>query len=194
MSSSSTNNVRRPRRAVRPCDLCRLRKSRCVIPTGSSCCTLCRTRQTPCTFDRKPPSRPSQNRGSRSPGGNDQSQGYNSLPASHVAYRALAPNTGITTEQISSAPEPAEYSALVSGPSGLLGNAQELLEGTRVPDPASSEPSDTSLGLCRSRFAELYGLTSDMEPILMVGPSNHLIHEDNAVTLLTSAISASSPV
>jgi hypothetical protein len=46
--------------------------------------------------------------------------------------------------------------------------------GSRMPDAASVpldvqfDETDASLGLAPSNFSELYGLTSDMEPILMV--------------------------
>lgn len=48
---------------------------------------------------------------------------------------------------------------------------QHMYVGHDEGNPASQSPawSEDALGLNRSKFAELYGLGSDMEPILMVG-------------------------
>lgn len=179
----SLTRTARPRRAVRPCDLCRIRKSRCVIPPGLSRCTLCQSRQTACTFDQKPPPRPPRLQSGRSRDLQQQLNKTTALP--RQVYRNLAPSTGIrqdvsnqprvsnaktTVDQSPASSSTSSYqSPLVPGDLAeehdveaqsplLLGNVSRRDE----------EDDGDSLGLSRSTFAELYGLTSDMEPILMV--------------------------
>lgn len=50
-SNPDTSSISRP---DRPCDICRKRKSRCVIKLGSSTCILCEFHKQSCTFEEQP--------------------------------------------------------------------------------------------------------------------------------------------
>ena len=41
-------------RKDRPCDACRRRKSRCIIPEGTDICLMCQSRAEECTFVQSP--------------------------------------------------------------------------------------------------------------------------------------------
>lgn len=50
-SSAETSSVTKP---DRPCDVCRRRKSKCVVKPGSTTCILCEFHNQVCTFDEQP--------------------------------------------------------------------------------------------------------------------------------------------
>lgn len=147
------NGVRkRPRRTLRPCDACRQRKTRCI--TGKQDrgkCAYCELRSSACTFEGNPPERPApeRERSQRAP----PSQSKKGSPVTD----------GPSLEQ-----------AQIDYPSTTISHDPTTGDGTRQPNAASSspisdfDPDASTLGLAQSRFAELYGLGSDMEPILMV--------------------------
>ncbi|KAE8385234.1 fungal-specific transcription factor domain-containing protein [Aspergillus alliaceus] len=189
--TAATNNSLRPRlaktvrrrRSVRPCDLCRVRKSRCVMLPGSPCCTVCQSRQTACTFNQKPPPRPSRTQ-ARMQHDVQQQSSENDTRSGQV-YRSLAPSTRVSqqvlvqhrvgmdrtavTQPPASSSPPGHPSSLV--PENLIGDCYLVVQNPQSMLPTntsqSNEDNDGSLGLSKSKFAELYGLTSDMEPILM---------------------------
>lgn len=170
----------RQRRAIRPCDLCRLRKSRCVSQLGYSSCTACRSRGTVCTYHEKPPPRPSRSQANRIR--NDRTHSRAQSAYSSPAHRLLVPNVGVnrdgsTTHEALTSPH--HLPTFPSSDRRILAR-RSLADacGLGLQDPRDDVPvkasrrgkqkEDTSLGHAPSRFAELYGLTSDMEPILMV--------------------------
>jgi hypothetical protein len=186
VSSSDLAQVRRPRRAVRPCDLCRLRKSRCVLLPGSRTCTVCQSRQTACTFDQKPPPRPVRSRRRQnhdlppSPGMDMVSgQVHWNLAPNIISAQppgAHSPRSGVQQPSVlSGASETRSPPLSVRSRQSIDAQGSELRNvlGFQVPIGflQNGADNDGSLGMAKSRFAELYGLTSDMEPILMVSES-----------------------
>lgn len=167
-SDYEINRRKRPRRKDRPCDACRKRKSRCVIKSGEDSCVHCQLRHSPCTFQHEPPERaslPGTTAGA-SPGAAGQ---VATLPSTHLAAEPSSTERGRTK----SPPYPGSNSAgmLDSATSGRT--AAEASHGLPVKAycaaPGAAFGNDGfSLGGSRSRFAELYGLGSDMEPVLMV--------------------------
>ncbi|KAE8150771.1 fungal-specific transcription factor domain-containing protein [Aspergillus avenaceus] len=181
--ASLTRGIRH-RRAIRPCDPCRVRKSRCVIPPGSQFCMNCQSRRTACTFDQKPPPRP--HRSQLTKNHDTQPQIQESGSHSKQTYRCLAPHSGITqgtfipptfSEDSTAVNQTICPSSSAIGPGSLgtgdssvnpeaqMHNGQSSLYAGSFQQ--NSQDHDIPLGLSKSRFAELYGLGSDMEPILM---------------------------
>lgn len=166
----------KPRRAVRPCDSCRRRKARCVMPTDARSCTVCCSRNLPCTFEEKPPLRTSRSRQLNSPQeGQPTTSALNTLlPAPPVDSQAMGMEAPLSL--------PFSESPVRRSESLSATRTDHLAEQPADNDPGQYQASQTplgrvpgpydginnSLGLARSKFAELYGLTSDMEPILMV--------------------------
>lgn len=179
----------RPRRAIRPCDACRRRKTRCVVPPGAQRCTVCHSRRADCTFDQKPPSRPSR---SKLSGSNDpNTEPEPTLGAnSGRTVRYIAPNTPFPDYHRGSDAIETAISLPGTSPSTHRRDSPMSTDGEQAASafrrnvssdhPEVSETSgshnvsqatgdgDDSLGMAKTRFAELYGLTSDMEAILMV--------------------------
>ena len=148
---------KRQRRSARPCDACRRRKTRCVTKDAEESCIYCQLRQTSCTFNQDPPERlqtatmlaapapaPATSRGrSYSP--------HSSRKSTDDLALGSVPNRPVSL--IRSSQSPSETRTLPPVP---LDTDQRL-------EPATAP----TLGLAPERFAELYGLGSDMEPILM---------------------------
>lgn len=184
-SRPSPTERSRPRRAIRPCDACRRRKTRCVVPPGAQRCTVCHSRRADCTFDQKPPSRPSRSKASGSNVPHMESTSGTNLGRT---VRYIAPNPPFTDHrQGSNAVETDLANTSPSTPNGQ--DSPMSMDGEQPmgvfrrndhdQDQASASPGsyvarqapdngDDSLGMSKTRFAELYGLTSDMEAILMV--------------------------
>ncbi|KAF5025094.1 hypothetical protein F66182_2795 [Fusarium sp. NRRL 66182] len=190
------NNARkRQRRSLRPCDACRKRKTRCVTKDGDGDCVHCQLRATPCTFQHDPPERQVATASGSSIQGSSSVQddvGPDELPgqlqtqlSNHlVQSQGQAQGQGQSQSQTSarsmsqqsrkesrddvqsihSVPSvqaflsPAETRA--SADSGI----PLVPPSAMVPEPG---PLDRTMGCSSARFAELYGLGSDMEPILM---------------------------
>jgi hypothetical protein len=128
----------RQRRAMRPCDACRQRKSRCVTTGSGSKCSMCEMRPLPCTFTAKPPRR--ENTARRLKARNDDG-----------TITSLVPEAVLHPELSTQSPESSSRSVVSQVlPLNIL------------------SPNHRCLGKDKERFAELYGLTSDMEPLLMV--------------------------
>ena len=135
----------------RPCDACRRRKTRCIVETGQQKCNLCTYRQNPCTFDEEPPQRPTH------------------APPLNAHHESLAARAS---------PSPQEVLNLVrfQDQNGSPAATLSSVNAQNDPDESSHPSASTlqrdqwtrSLGLNSTKFAELYGLGSDMEPILMV--------------------------
>ncbi|KAF5580842.1 hypothetical protein FPANT_9139 [Fusarium pseudoanthophilum] len=170
------NNARkRQRRSLRPCDACRKRKTRCVTKDGDDNCVHCQLRATPCTFQHDPPERQVAS-GSGSSGAIISGPNSNTTislqqlpPQDDVAHEDQSQTSARSMSQsrkasrddvqsVHSVPSvqaflsPAETRASVAPPSVM------------VPELG---PLDRTMGCSSTRFAELYGLGSDMEPILM---------------------------
>ena len=143
-SDYQSNAKKRPRRSIRPCDACRKRKTRCVPKDGGEKCVHCELRGSSCTFQADPPERaapypaPERDRTTPQPGQNEAQLHGGELRSPE---QTRAPGT--------------------SGDAGrhTAGSTSGLSEF--IPDALT-------LSLSQTRFAELYGLGSDMEPILMV--------------------------
>lgn len=146
---------KRPKRSLRPCDACRKRKTRCIAgKERDGKCVHCELRGSACTFQQKPPDRLPQS--DTTPTRNGQS-----APLVQLVERASAQGD-MSPEQ------PRRTTGDCQGPARTGSDVQPEHES---PASAVSDftPDASTLGLAHSRFAELYGLGSDMEPILMVG-------------------------
>lgn len=140
---------KRRRRKERPCDPCRKRKTRCVAQGTADKCVHCQLRGSTCTYQELPPERPSVILPSADAAVDDTSGASRASPASSGMPPAAVPRCYPL-----STPSPSQTTA---------GRPRPATEST---EQCGSEPM--ALGLSLSRFAELYGLGSDMEPILMV--------------------------
>jgi len=163
-ASTASARPRKPRRAARPCDACRTRKTRCIPQPGSTLCVVCYARATDCTYVRTPPRRRLPSIVSVS--GHPQADGHEShLPNPDVTE----PDVVVRSAQQVSPRAPS--SAVETGPPQHVQPAVPLVWNA---------PYDHTLGLAPNRFSELYGLTSDMEPILMArvkSPMSLMIRE-----------------
>lgn len=174
--STQADSSRKSRRAPRPCDSCRNRKSRCIINTNTGVCTSCETRRNDCTFTKGPPRRPKVRSES-------QRMQVATPPSSDIAgLRPIAPgyqsNLGRTvwTPTCSSNSNDVAPTVFIdarqSSQPRTLPTFESRMPGaappTTVPPDIDCHETNASLGLAPSNFSELYGLTSDMEPILMV--------------------------
>ncbi|KAF4344374.1 hypothetical protein FBEOM_1768 [Fusarium beomiforme] len=164
------NNARkRQRRSLRPCDACRKRKTRCVTKDGDGDCVHCQLRATPCTFQHDPPERQV---ASSSAGGSSGIPGPTVQPPddacredqSQTSARSMSQSRKASRDDVQSVHSgqaflsPAETRA--SADSGM----PLVPPSVMVPELG---PLDRTMGCSSTRFAELYGLGSDMEPILM---------------------------
>jgi hypothetical protein len=155
-----------PRRVTRPCDACRVRKTRCIPEEGAtSTCISCNERGVECTYERDPPGRQRPTVISQDPNGTTPNHPrhlpadaqatiprFSPLSVANDAFQATTSEFSSHLRNPGSAPSPASIRTSVHVPG---------LEETNHVEPQS-------LGQSSHRFAELYGITSDMEPILMV--------------------------
>jgi hypothetical protein len=132
-------------RSSRPCDLCRRRKTRCIIENGEANCSVCRQRRSECTFKEEAPRRYASGVAEQLP----STPSIQASPSPHDVLNSqqFSPNSGLTVANCNSL-----------GP-GL----RDVFEQAHGDDPSQSA---AWRGI--NKFAELYGLGSDMEPILMV--------------------------
>lgn len=173
---------KRPRRRDRPCDACRKRKTRCVTKNGEDSCVHCQLRRSTCTFQHDAPERastsdpptgvpaiPSSGPSTTPPGApTARPRNASSVDRGQAAYlhvqQVEGASVGSAAAPATSVPGPAAASHGVSDAtsSSALGSKSSMHDGF-------------SLGMSHSRFAELYGLGSDMEPVLMVGSPSQLV-------------------
>ncbi|KAK7397695.1 hypothetical protein QQX98_012936 [Neonectria punicea] len=187
------NNARkRQRRSPRPCDACRKRKTRCVTKDGDNDCVHCQLRATACTFQHDPPERQATT-GARSNGvyGGDEREGGpgvggpGGIGIGHDHYRqgpswSRSRSLGRGRKELRDEVRTlGSLASLSSETQSFLSPAETRASGDSagrhhhappsviVPELVEPGPLDRTLGCSLSRFAELYGLGSDMEPILM---------------------------
>ncbi|KAF9631551.1 hypothetical protein BFW01_g2413 [Lasiodiplodia theobromae] len=187
-SSAESRKRRRGQRSNRPCDPCRRRKTRCIVESGSSGeCTVCLYRQTKCTYEESPPERPLPRR----PSSTAASTSTVDIPARHppsseVAH--LSPGSGDIPRSAPTLPQlpsvrtneelPSDVLSSGEASAAALEAARERQRNGETISDADRAKGEMSLGLHPTRFAELYGLGSDMEPILMRHrPYDALHHE-----------------
>ncbi|KAH9996751.1 fungal-specific transcription factor domain-containing protein [Xylariaceae sp. FL0662B] len=153
---------KRPRRSGRPCDACRKAKTRCVNSKGNdpyaTHCVHCDLRGSSCTFRMGPPARSA-----------------NQASKSEARRKNIASDNMSTTQNVLSTDDndhdrPSTDSDSRDGiaPSPPSTIVQPLQKAASVLDetlPVNLE--FPYLSFRTKRFAELYGLGSDMEPILM---------------------------
>lgn len=161
---------------LRPCDTCRLRKTRCVKEAGQDRCVLCTFHRQPCTFLRGPV--PRQRRTARESAGNLQQ-----LPQSHGAEL----DQGLGDSRTS--PRSNRLDGQSQSPSSVRHEdpSSDLLStiitigspGSEVPRPAIL--NDT-LGLDLGTHAEFVGPSDYREPVLLDlhRPGNRLFLEQNS--------------
>lgn len=163
---------RQPRRSLRPCDACRKRKTRCLEKDQpGDKCVHCELRGTTCSFRQGPPRRTRQ-------------QNQRRINESRAEDHADTLPRGAPTPS----PAPGDVRATPPALTDLTSSPHvqpaatptiQVIPGNerqKASHPHSSllrEASDPpTLGMAPHRFAELYGLGSDMEPILMVRNPN----------------------
>ena len=138
-SYESGNRKRRPRRGGRPCDACRKRKTRCMVTDQDEKCVYCQLKDSTCTFAGQAPTRA----GSlRMAGFHTRTEAETDIPDSITQVVAAGATLPPGSPMVDSSPQLAR--------------------------PKRTASALASLGLSEGRFAELYGLGSDMEPVLMV--------------------------
>ncbi|KAL1632846.1 hypothetical protein SLS56_003336 [Neofusicoccum ribis] len=177
-SSAESRKRRRGQRSNRPCDPCRRRKTRCIVESGSSSgeCTVCLYRQTKCTYEESPPERPLPRRPSSTATSTSTVDASTRHPPSgELAH--LSPGSGEIPRSAPSLPTLTSVRTNEELPSDVLSSGEAsaaALEAARerqrngdLVSDAERAKGEKSLGLDPTRFAELYGLGSDMEPILM---------------------------
>lgn len=190
------NNARkRQRRSLRPCDACRKRKTRCVTKDGDGDCVHCQLRSTPCTFHHDPPDRQTTGNsttsaGSVGYGGADdlgaELQQTQSLPSCQTQSRSLSQSRKMSRDEAQSVQSIHSIPVFLS-PAETRASADS---GHPIPPPSAIVPElvepgplDRTMGCSSTHFAELYGLGSDMEPILMRHrPYDSRTHEFNLET------------
>ncbi|KAI5803183.1 fungal-specific transcription factor domain-containing protein [Geopyxis carbonaria] len=179
-------------RPPRPCDACRRRKLRCVLNPENPAdkhCVLCTFHQIECTYIERPPVRAGTKRKLVGAGPSEGEKAArmdpqvatvetqmqqmqqvfprHQLTPQSPEFMRLAGGEGVNSAYGgSSAPEDNIPRSIPPLPPGEMeGNSARGLSISSIHSIDKEE--DTSLGLNPRRFAELYGLTSDMEPILM---------------------------
>lgn len=153
-------------------DACRLRKSGCMMRDGSSLCTMCELRESTCTFlvqsnrDSKSARRHDAGGGV---GGHRGSSSSNSNGDSAHPAAAAGPISSVASS-VGPVPEANSYLADALSPEPVVASDSHLraTSSFSVPSPGSAFVLAGSLGSEKSRFAELYGLTSNSEPIFIV--------------------------
>ncbi|KAI5468059.1 fungal-specific transcription factor domain-containing protein [Mariannaea sp. PMI_226] len=190
-----TNARKRQRRSLRPCDACRKRKTRCVIKDGDGDCVHCQLRITACTFQHDPPERQAAN-STTSGGPMAPSMAQPNAPTVPTAPQPILllpppqpqPPEAVTIvlgkkrsrkesrddarTLISDTPSiQSSYLSTsetrASGDSGYHPQHSSVVMPELVSGLAGPNPLHGTLGCMTTRFSELYGLGSDMEPILM---------------------------
>lgn len=179
--SAESRKRRRGQRSNRPCDPCRRRKTRCITENGSAQCSVCLYRDTTCTYEESPPERPLPRRPSSATTTTSPidastrhqptaeiahiSPGCDNLPRSVPTLQHLS--SVRTNEEL-----PSDVLSSGEASAAALEAARERQRNGEPVTDAERARGEQSLGLDLTRFAELYGLGSDMEPILMVRFSN----------------------
>lgn len=164
---------KKPRRGGRPCDRCRQRKTRCIVKERDEhgnviACLHCSLGGSTCTFREGPAGRrhsqtdeSAQSQVDGDPSRRTPSQPREQTDNNAVVFHATPRATHLGTQRIGTP---------------LSRSQSQQDAGVEVPAPFLSTLTPEShnlsefpeLGLAPGRFAELYGLGSDMEPILMV--------------------------
>jgi len=150
---------KRQRRSGRPCDACRRKKTRCVVKDAADVCVLCEMRSITCTFEADPPV--------RAGGGTALHQSQNSPQTPASSRNVTTGEQPLIDSAAGRQPSQGAIQSPVHGPTSDL--QPEPTYNTSVQSsPLVMSETPQVLGLAHSRFSELYGLGSDMEPVLMV--------------------------
>jgi hypothetical protein len=142
-NTGEASSRKREKRSSNPCDACRQRKSRCLTKDDSVICTMCELRNSACTFQKSLANRRHNRPATRARSDVDDSHHLNDSMGRPTLF-----------------------------PESEAGWPTALNEGSNTHgdegDMSSNSDWDRTLGTETNRFAELYGLTSDAEPLLMV--------------------------
>jgi len=165
MDRTRRRKARPPRRLTRPCDACRVRKTRCIPEEeGAGTCISCNERGVECTFERDPPDRQRHTGTSQDRNGTTPNRQRNLPTDAQPPIPGFSPSVANDALQATTSEFPSHLRnpRSVQSPASIRTSVHvQGLEETNHAEPQS-------LGQSSHRFAELYGLTSDMEPILMV--------------------------
>jgi hypothetical protein len=142
-NTGEASSRKREKRSSNPCDACRQRKSRCLTKDNSVICTMCELRNSACTFQNSLADRRHTRPATRAQSDVDDAHHLNN----NMGRPTFVPES-----------EAGWQTAL---------NERNNTHGDEG-DMSSTSVWDRTLGAETNRFAELYGLTSDAEPLLMV--------------------------
>ncbi|PTD13004.1 Transcriptional activator protein DAL81 [Fusarium culmorum] len=158
------NSRKRQRRSLRPCDACRKRKTRCVTKDGDGDCVHCQLRATPSRPPERQVASTSGNSSSTTTAPGIQEEiGPDEMPGQLPNQNQSQNQPSVRSMSQQSRKESRdEVQSVYSVPS-----IQPFLSPAETRASADSGPLDRTMGCSSTRFAELYGLGSDMEPILM---------------------------
>lgn len=185
MDGTRRRKPRPPRRVTRPCDACRRRKTRCISEEeGAATCVSCNERGVECTFERDPPGRQRPTGTSHDANGTTPNRSRN-LPADAQATIASFSPLAVASDGVQATSS--DFSSHVRN-AGSAHSPVSIRTSVHIQNHHESNHAETqSLGQSNHRFAELYGITSDMEPILMVCPTS-VCHEKCPYSLSSSGI------
>jgi hypothetical protein len=137
-------------RNSRPCGLCLRRKTRCIIESSLTSCSVCRQRRSECNSREEAPR-------SYIPGV------VEGLPSTPLVLPPPSPHDVLNSQQLS-----ASTGSTVADFNSSHPRPGDTIEQDQGDDPSQSAAWRGVLALNREKFAELYGLGSDMGPILMI--------------------------
>ncbi|KAJ4269521.1 Fungal specific transcription factor [Fusarium torreyae] len=177
-ASVSSSNAR-----SRPCDTCRVRKTRCVKEEGQSRCVLCTFHNQPCTFLRGPtPRQRRQNRErerekqAESRDGVDENQGNSTTSPPVVGGIDTGASPSSRHGDAASTPASVESN---SAPNQQITHMQPVmpLEET-LPEPTRPSILSNTLGLDLKTHAEYIGPTDYRDPVLLDLHRPNLLGQD----------------
>ncbi|KAG5659266.1 hypothetical protein KAF25_000468 [Fusarium avenaceum] len=155
---SSSSNTR-----SRPCDTCRVRKTRCVKEEGQSRCVLCTFHNQPCTFLRGPT--PRQRRQNRDREREKQVEARDGVDENQ--------GNAATSPPVAGASPSSRHGDAASTPASVESNQQTTQMQQVVPfednmpEPARPSILSNTLGLDLKTHAEYIGPTDYRDPILL---------------------------
>ena len=160
--SSTHGSVR-----TRPCDTCRIRKTKCVLPQDQTRCVLCTFHDQPCTFLRGPTVRKRQPR----PGSED---GRNSAIDINIdsVIEGLADDTGL--DWLMATGDASNIAVNNISPTEL---AQDTSSEIESPDRVQPEILRNTLGLDPNTHADYVGFTDYRYPVAFELQQSHQNHQ-----------------
>ncbi|KAF4987099.1 hypothetical protein FGRMN_10543 [Fusarium graminum] len=162
-SASSSANTR-----SRPCDTCRVRKTRCVKEESQSRCVLCTFHNQPCTFLRGPtPRQRRQNREREREKQVESRDGADENPGNSIASPPVAGGVDTGASPSSRHGDTASTPASVDSNQNT-GQVQQVMPfEENMPEPTRPSILSNTLGLDLKTHAEYIGPTDYRDPVLL---------------------------